>query len=64
MDNRFQLNAHGTSASKEALCGVTAFLTMSYILFVNPAIVSASGMPVGGIFTATVLAAAICSIIM
>ena len=64
MDNRFQLSAHGTSASKEALCGVTAFLTMSYILFVNPAIVSASGMPVGGIFTATVLAAAICSIIM
>ncbi len=64
MDKFFRLQAHNTSASKEVLCGVTAFLTMSYILFVNPAVVSATGMPESGIFVATVLAAALCSILM
>ena len=64
MDTLFRLQAHGTSASKEILCGVTAFLTMSYILFVNPAIISGTGMPVAGVFVATVLAAALCSILM
>ena len=62
MEKRFQLTQHNTSASREILCGVTTFLTMSYILFVNPAIVSGSGMPAGGVFTATVICAAACSI--
>ncbi|MDL2279313.1 NCS2 family permease [Desulfovibrio sp. OttesenSCG-928-G11] len=60
----FRLSEHGTTASKEILCGVTAFLTMSYILFVNTAIVSGSGMPPGSIFAATAIAAALCSILM
>ncbi len=64
MDRFFRLQEHATTVSKEILCGVTAFLTMSYILFVNPAIVSGSGMPPQGVFVATVLAAATSSIIM
>lgn len=64
LEKLFHLQAHGTSVSKEIVCGMTTFLTMSYILFVNPAIVSESGMPFTGIFVATALAAAICSFIM
>lgn len=64
MTRFFRLAEHGTTASKEILCGITAFLTMSYILFVNPAIVSGTGMPSAGIFAATVFAAALCSILM
>lgn len=64
MDDFFQLKAHKTTASKEIICGITTFLTCSYILFLNPAIVSESGMPSTGVFAATALTAAICSIIM
>lgn len=64
MDQYFRLQEHGTTASKEILCGITTFLTMSYILFLNPAIVSGTGMPPAGIFAATALTAALCSILM
>ena len=64
MDQFFHLRKHGTTASKEVLCGITTFLTMSYILFLNPAIVSGSGMPAAGVFAATAMAAAFCSILM
>lgn len=64
MDKFFHVRAHETSVSKEILCGITTFLTMSYILFVNPAIVSESGMPAAGIFVATALSAALCSLCM
>ena len=64
MEKLFQLQAHNTSVSKEILCGVTTFLTMSYILFVNPAIVSESGMPPAAIFAATALIAAFCTMLL
>jgi len=64
MDRFFHLQEHQTTTSKGILCGVTAFLTMPYILFVNPAVVSASGMSARSVFVATVLAAALCIIIM
>ncbi|UQZ88496.1 guanine permease [Deltaproteobacteria bacterium Smac51] len=64
MEEYFKLKDKKTTVSREVLCGITTFLTMSYILFVNPAIVSESGMPAGGIFVATALAAAFCTILM
>ena len=63
MERLFQLKQHGVSAPKEMLCGVTTFLTMSYILFVNPSIAAEAGMPVAGAFAATALTAAVCSLL-
>lgn len=60
----FRIQDHNTTISKEILCGTTTFLTMSYILFVSPAVVSESGMPVTGVFVATALSAALCCFIM
>ena len=59
MEKLFQLRAHGTTIPQEILCGVTTFLTMSYILIVNPAIVSGTGMPAGAVFAATAIIAAL-----
>ena len=64
LDRHFQLTARGTSVRIEALGGLTTFLTMAYILFVNPAILSAAGMPFEAVAVATALAAAIFSICM
>jgi adenine/guanine/hypoxanthine permease len=64
LDRRFQLAARGTTARIEALGGLTTFLTMAYILFVNPAILSAAGLPFEAVAVATALAAAIFSIAM
>ena len=59
MEKLFKLNEHGTTIRRELLAGLTTFLTMAYILAVNPNILSDAGMPWGGVFTATVLASAI-----
>jgi AGZA family xanthine/uracil permease-like MFS transporter len=59
LERRFGLAARGTSVRIEVLGGVATFLTMSYILVVNPAILSAAGMPFGAVATATALAAAL-----
>src|SRR3954469_11690182 len=56
---RFALAERGTSMRVELLGGVSTFLTMSYILFVNPAILSAAGMPFEAVAVATALAAAL-----
>ncbi|MDL2290501.1 NCS2 family permease [Desulfovibrio sp. OttesenSCG-928-F20] len=64
MADYFHLEKRGSTASKEILCGMTTFLTMSYILFVNPSVLSSAGMPSTAVFVATALAAAICSIVM
>jgi AGZA family xanthine/uracil permease-like MFS transporter len=64
MPDRFRLAERGTSARVEALGGLTTFLTMAYIVFVNPAILSAAGVPFGAVAVATALAAAIASILM
>ena len=60
----FRLRANGTDVRTEVVAGLTTFLTMSYILFVNPAILSSTGMDKGAVFVATCLAAAIGSGVM
>lgn len=64
LEKLFKLTENNTSVKTELLAGLTTFMTMAYILAVNPGILSASGMPKGGIFIATVLAAALGSILM
>ncbi|MCQ4273692.1 NCS2 family permease [Pseudomonas kuykendallii] len=64
LERLFQLKAHNTTVRTEILAGVTTFLTMAYILFVNPSILGETGMDKGAIFVATCLAAAIGSAIM
>jgi AGZA family xanthine/uracil permease-like MFS transporter len=53
----FQLEQHGTTVSREVIAGLTTFTTMSYIVVVNPAILSNAGIPAGPCFVATVVAA-------
>jgi adenine/guanine/hypoxanthine permease len=53
----FQLEQHGTTLSREVIAGLTTFTTMSYIVVVNPAILSNAGIPAGPSFVATVVAA-------
>jgi len=64
LEKLFQLQAHGTQARTEIIAGVTTFLTMSYIIFVNPDILSSTGMDRNAVFVATCLAAAMGSLIM
>lgn len=64
LERLFQLNAHNTTVRTEILAGITTFLTMAYILFVNPSILGETGMDKGAIFVATCLAAAIGSATM
>ncbi|ARU89866.1 NCS2 family permease [Pseudomonas sp. M30-35] len=64
LERLFQLKAHNTTIRTEMLAGLTTFLTMAYILFVNPSILGETGMDKGAIFVATCLAAAIGSAIM
>ena len=60
----FKLSEHGTNVRTEVLAGITTFLTMSYIIFVNPDILSSTGMDRNAIFVATCLAAALGTFIM
>jgi adenine/guanine/hypoxanthine permease len=64
LESWFQLRAHGTRVRTEVVAGITTFLTMAYILFVNPEILAAAGMPRDSVFVATCLAAAIGSLVM
>jgi len=64
LERTFQLSAHGTTIRTELLAGLTTFLTMAYIIFVNPDILGAAGMPKDAVFVATCLAAALGSAIM
>ena len=64
MEQFFKLKEHGTNVSTELMAGLTTFMTMAYILAVNPGILSASGMDAGAVFTATALASAIASFLM
>ena len=64
LERLFQLKAHNTNVRTEILAGVTTFLAMAYILFVNPSILGETGMDKGAVFVATCLAAAIGSTIM
>lgn len=64
MNKFFKLDEHGTSVSTEIVAGITTFFAMSYILFVNPSVLGASGMPTQAVFLATILASALATFIM
>jgi AGZA family xanthine/uracil permease-like MFS transporter len=64
LDRRFRLSERGTDARTEVLAGATTFLTMAYIVLVNPAILGQAGMPVASVAAATCFAAALASILM
>ncbi|MDD7593200.1 MAG: NCS2 family permease [Peptoniphilaceae bacterium] len=64
MEQFFHLKEHGTTVSTELMAGITTFFAMSYILFVNPSILSLAGMPWGGVYLATIIAAIVGTLIM
>jgi AGZA family xanthine/uracil permease-like MFS transporter len=64
LERLFRLRQHGTTVNTELLAGLTTFLTMAYIIFVNPAILGDAGMPKGAVFVATCLIAALGTLIM
>lgn len=64
MEKLFKLKEHNTTVKTEVMAGITTFLTMAYILAVNPNLLSASGMDSGAVFTATALASALATFIM
>ena len=64
LERLFKLSEHDTRVSTELLAGLTTFITMAYIIFVNPQMMAAAGMDYGASFTATCLAAALACFIM
>ena len=64
LENYFRLKEHKTDVRTEVLAGITTFMTMAYILAVNPGILSAAGMDAGAVFTATALGACIGTVLM
>lgn len=64
LDRYFELTKQGTDVRTEVIAGITTFLTMVYIVFVNPAILANAGMDKGAVFVATCIAAALSTLIM
>lgn len=64
MDKFFKLKENGTTVKTEIVAGATTFLTMAYILFVNPSMLALTGMDKGAVFVATILAAVIGTLVM
>ncbi|MGL6000858.1 MAG: NCS2 family permease [Plesiomonas sp.] len=64
LEKLFKLKAHGTNPKKELVAGITTFLTLVYIIFVNPQILSNAGMDTQAVFVTTCLIAAVGSILM
>ena len=64
LENFFSVSEHQTSIQKEILAGVTTFITMAYIIFVNPQMMAQAGMDYGAIFVGTCLAAAVACLFM
>lgn len=64
MENFFKLSEHGTTVRTELMAGLTTFMTMAYILAVNPLILSAAGMDSGAVFTATALISGLTTLCM
>ena len=64
LDRLFALSERGSSVKREALAGLTTFMAMSYVLFVNPSMLAQAGMDQGAVFVATCLAAAIGCLLM
>lgn len=63
-ESQFKLKQNGTDVRTEILAGVTTFMTMAYIIFVNPGILSATGMPFGALLVATCLSSALATLLM
>lgn len=64
IERHFKLQEHDTNVRTELIAGLTTFLTMAYIIFVNPAILGDAGMPKDAVFVATCVAAALGTLIM
>ena len=64
LDQRFQIQAHGSTVRRELIGGATTFLAMAYIIVVNPAILSEAGMDFGAVFVATCIAAIVGTLLM
>jgi adenine/guanine/hypoxanthine permease len=64
LERYFQLAANGTSVRTEVVAGLTTFLTMAYIMFVNPMILGDAGMDKGAVFVATCLGSALGTLVM
>ena len=64
MEKFFHLKENGTSVSTEIIAGLTTFFAMSYIIFVNPAMLSQTGMPFGAVFLATIISSVIGTLVM
>ena len=64
LENVFHLKENGTTVQTEVLAGLTTFMTMAYILAVNPLILGSTGMDAGAVFTATALASGIAGFLM
>ncbi len=64
LEKTFRLSEHRTDVKTEVLAGLTTFMTMAYILAVNPGILGASGMDSGAVFTATALGACLGTVLM
>ncbi|GAA0702914.1 solute carrier family 23 protein [Marinobacterium maritimum] len=64
LEKLFKLSEHQTTVRTEIIAGLTTFLTMAYIIFINPSMLSAAGMDSGAVFVATCLAAAIGCFVM
>lgn len=64
LEKIFKLKENGTTAKTEMMAGLTTFMTMAYILAVNPSILSATGMDAGAVFTATAISSLIGTVLM
>lgn len=64
LDNFFEISKNNTNVKTEVVAGITTFMTMAYILIVNPLILSEAGMDQGAVFTATALSALVATLIM
>ncbi len=64
LDRRFRLSERNTNVKNEIMAGLTTFMTMSYILAVNPGMLADAGMDKGGVFTATIVASIIAMLVM
>ncbi len=64
MENFFKLKEHNTTIKTEVLAGITTFMTMAYILAVNPGILSATGMDANAVFLATAISAGVATLVM
>ena len=64
MDKFFKLRQNGTKVSTEIIAGMTTFFAMSYIIFVNPQMLSQTGIPAGAVFLATIIASAVGTLVM